>query len=292
MPHKAGYVNIIGSPNAGKSTLMNALVGEKLSIITKKIQTTRHRILGIINEKDYQIILSDTPGLLKPHYKLHEAMMKHIDEAFQDADIFIFIQDVNESFESEEIIQRLHKTEKHLIIALNKIDLSDQEKVEKESIVWQEKFPNAKVIPISALHNFNVDTILNMIVKLLPESPAYYPKDTLTDKNIRFFVSEIIREKILLNFQKEIPYSAEVTVYEYKEDTNIIRIKAYIHVARDTQKGIILGHQGKAIKKLGTDARKDIEEFVGKKVHLELTVKVSKDWRNSEEQLKRFGYEE
>jgi len=291
MPHKAGYVNIIGSPNAGKSTLMNALVGEKLSIITKKIQTTRHRILGIINEKNYQIILSDTPGLLKPHYKLHEAMMKHIDEAIQDADIFIYIQDINESFEFEEILQRLHKTEKHLIIALNKIDLSEQERVEKKTIKWQEKFPNATVIPISALHNFNVDTILKMIVKLLPESPAYYPKDQLTDKNVRFFVSEIIREKILLNFQKEIPYSAEVTVYEYKEDTNIIRIKAYIHVARDTQKGIILGHQGKAIKKLGTDARKDIEEFVGKRVYLELTVKVSKDWRNSDEQLKRFGYE-
>lgn len=291
MIHKAGFVNIIGNTNVGKSTLMNALVGEKLSIITHKVQTTRHRILGIISGEAYQIVLSDTPGILEPHYKLHESMMKSIDGAFQDADLFLFMVEVNERFINEEIINKLKKTNIPVITLINKIDLSKQDIVEVKIKEWKSIIPGSIVIPVSALHDFNIDKVLETIIKYLPENPPYYPKDELTDKNQRFFVAEIIRENILIQFQKEIPYSAEVTVYEFKEEKNIIRLKAYIHVARESQKAILLGHQGRAIKKLGTESRKSIEEFLGKKVYLETTVKVAKDWRNNSEQLKRFGYE-
>jgi GTP-binding protein Era len=291
MSHKAGFVNIIGLPNAGKSTLMNALVGEKLSIITPKAQTTRHRIMGIVNGEDFQIIYSDTPGILKPHYKLHESMMKFVEDAFTDADIFIFIEDITDAVRDEETIARLQSTQVPVIVLVNKIDLSEQVIVEKRLAKWKKDLPGAEIIPVSALHVFNLEKLLATILDLLPESPPFYPKDELTDKTMRFFVSEIIREKVFNNYHKEIPYSAEVIVDEYKERDDIIRIKTYIYVTRETQKAIILGHQGNAIKRVGTEARKDIEDFVGKKVYLELSVKVSKDWRNDIKQLKRFGYD-
>lgn len=291
MVHKAGFVNIIGSPNVGKSTLMNALVGKKLSTITPKAQTTRHRIMGIVSGDDFQIIYSDTPGILKPHYKLHESMMKFVDSAFLDADIFIYITDINEKSNDKETIDKLNQTKKPVLLLINKIDLSDQKTVEKKISFWQKTLPDAEVIPISALLSFNLDKVLDTILDKLPESPPYYPKDELTDKTMRFFVSEIIREKIFNNYNQEVPYSSEVIVDEYKEQTHIIHIKAFIFVTRESQKAIILGHQGKAIKKTGTEARQDIEELVGKKVYLELTVKVNKDWRNDPQQLKRFGYE-
>jgi GTPase len=289
--HKAGFVNIIGNPNVGKSTLMNALVGEKLSIITSKAQTTRHRILGIVNGEDFQIIYSDLPGILTPAYKLQEKMMKFIQNALNDADIFLYMVEAGETRFNEGIVNQIKESGVPVIVLINKIDLSNQEKVVQNIAFWSDVFNTDKVIPLSALRNFNIEKILNLIIELLPESEAYFPKDELTDKTMRFFVSEIIREKILLNYKQEIPYSVEVVVESYKEEENIIRIEANLFVSRESQKMIILGEKGRSIKNMGTQARKDIEEFVGKKVYIDLSVKVNKDWRDNEFQLKRFGYE-
>jgi GTPase len=291
MQHKAGFVNLIGHPNVGKSTLMNLLIGEKLSIITPKAQTTRHRIMGIVNGNDYQIVFSDTPGIIKPHYKLHEGMMRFIDSALQDADIFLYMVEAGENVVEEAVIEKIRKSGKPLMWIINKIDLLKPEEVEAKVAFWEQKFPGAIVIPVSALHNANVDKVETAIIDNLPESPPYFPKDELTDKNVRFFVSEIIREKIFLFYRKEVPYSCEVVVEGYREDPDIHFINAVIYVERESQKAILLGHQGKAIKKVGIEARKDIEALVGMKVYLELTVKVSSDWRENELQLKRFGYD-
>jgi GTP-binding protein Era len=289
--HKAGFVNIIGSPNVGKSTLMNSLVGERLSIITSKAQTTRHRIMGIVNGDDFQIVYSDTPGMLDPKYKLHEGMMKFVGSAFVDADIMLFVTDIEETVEKQaHALARINKLDVPVIVLLNKIDLASQEDVEKRLLYWQEHVPNAKVAPISALHKFNVDELLKFIIKKLPDGPAFFPKDELTDKPMRFFVSEIIREKILTRYKQEIPYSCEVIVTEYVEELKIVRIRTEIIVDRDSQKSIMIGHQGKALKSVGTEARKDIEKFVGKKVYIELFVKVDKNWRNDPSKLKKYGY--
>ncbi|RLD68071.1 MAG: GTPase Era [Bacteroidetes bacterium] len=289
--HKAGFVNILGSPNVGKSTLMNALVGENLSIITSKVQTTRHRIMGMLNGDDYQIVFSDTPGIIdKPGYKLHAAMMSYVESALEDADIFLYVTEVNGDTLHESVLSKMQKSNSRIIVLLNKIDLSNQEILEKRVEFWNQQLPNAEILPISALHNFNVDTLRNRLVELIPESPAFYPKDELSDKSMRFFVSEIIREKILLNYKKEIPYSTEVVVEEYKETDNRIDIRATIYVIRETQKMIIIGKNGQAIKRVGIDSRKDIEAFVDKHIYLDITVKVSKDWRENEKQLKKFGY--
>ena len=291
MSHRAGFVNIIGSPNVGKSTLMNKLVGEKLSIITSKMQTTRHRILGIVNDDKYQIIFSDTPGILDPGYKLHENMMKFVAEAIQDADVLIVMTDIYESLEKlKERSDKLARLEIPVLLLINKIDQSDAEKLVEQVDAWKKLVPKAEILPISALHDLGCDFILPRIIDLLPESPPYFGKDELTDKNTRFFISEIIREKILIQFKKEVPYSCEVVVEEYKEDENIVRIRANIIVSRTTQKGILIGHKGEKIKKLGTASRKDIEKFIGSKVHLALFVKVDKDWRNKEDKLKKYGY--
>jgi len=291
MAHKAGFVNIIGNPNVGKSTLMNAMVGEKLSIITPKAQTTRHRIMGILNEEDYQIVFSDTPGILETHYKLHESMMKFVESSFQDADIFLFVTSIDETFNNEMVLQRLQKAEIPVLLLLNKIDLSEQSVVENSINEWAKKLPNAEIIPVSALHKFNLDRILKSIIEKLPENPPYYSKDELTDKPQKFFVSEIIREKIFLYYSQEIPYCTEVEIESYKEEKNIVKIRSIIYVTRDSQKGILIGNKGEALKKIGTLARKDIEAFIGQKVFLEIFVKVNKDWRNNEIQLKRFGYD-
>ena len=291
MSHKAGFVNIIGSPNVGKSTLMNKLVGEKLSIITSKMQTTRHRILGIVNGDDYQIVFSDTPGIIDPGYKLHENMMKFVSEAIKDADILIVMTDIYESTEKlKDRIEKLSHLEIPVLVLINKIDQSDAEKLVEQVDAWKLLLPKAEILPISALHNLGADFILPRIVELLPVSPAYYGKDELTNKNTRFFISEIIREKILLQFKKEIPYSCEVVVEEYKEEEKIIKIRANIMVSRDSQKGILIGHKGEKIKQLGIASRLDIEKFVDSKVHLELFIKVDKDWRNKEDKLKKYGY--
>lgn len=288
--HKAGYVNIIGNPNAGKSTLMNKLVGEKLSIITHKAQTTRHRIMGIVSGENFQVVYSDTPGILNPKYKLHESMMKFVNEAFEDADLLIYIHDVTDKSDNKETVKKIRAASRPVIIVINKIDLTTQEELEELVISWQQLFPKSKVIPVSALHNFNLDTLFRLILDELPEAPPYFDKETLTDKTERFFTSEIIREKIFLNFQQEIPYSSEVIVEAFKDETNIVRILAYIFVTRESQKAIILGHKGSAIKRIGTEARKDLEEWLGKKVYLELSVKVRKDWRDDDKALRRFGY--
>jgi GTP-binding protein Era len=289
--HKAGFVNIIGYPNVGKSTLMNALVGQKLSIITSKAQTTRHRIMGIVNSDDFQIVYSDTPGIVKdPSYRMHEYMNSYIETALIDADIILLVIESGQKFEHQEVIDKIAKSKIPIIIVLNKIDLSDQETIFGLIEDWKKSLPNAEVIPVSALEKFNVESVFDRILHHLPESPAYYSKDEFTDRSMRFFISEMIREKILINYKKEIPYSVEVAVDEYKEEERIIKIYATIYTSRDTQKAIILGHQGSAIKRVGTQARMDMEEFVGKKVYLELTVKTTKDWRNSENSLKRFGY--
>jgi len=289
--HKAGFVNIIGNPNVGKSTLMNALVGEKLSIITSKAQTTRHRIMGIVNGEGYQIVFSDTPGILDPKYKLQEAMRKFIGTAMNDADIILFVTDVFEKVDLEhDYIKRIQTSKVPVIIVLNKVDLIEQLRLEQVSDKIIKMFPNALVYPISALHNFNVDVLIKKITEMLPENPPYFDKEELTDKSERFFVSEIIREKILLNYDKEIPYSVEVVVEAFKEEETIIRISAIIYVMRDSQKGIIIGHQGKMLKKVGTEARKDMETFFGKKVFLETFVKVNKEWRDDEKKLSQFGY--
>ena len=289
--HKAGFVNIIGNPNVGKSTLMNALVGENLSIITSKVQTTRHRILGIVNGDDFQIVYSDTPGIIKhPGYKLQEAMMKFVDSALEDADVFVYVTTMDDQELHPDIMARLNASSVPLLLLLNKIDQSTQNEVSNRLQVLQNDFPKAMVLPISALHKFNLESVLNTILNNLPVGEAFYPKDELTDKTMRFFISEIIREKILLNYQKEVPYSSEVEVERYKESEDKIDIMATIYVIRETQKGIILGNGGKAIKKLGTQARKDIEEFVQKHVFLDLHVKVKKDWREQDNMLKQFGY--
>ncbi|MBL4568596.1 MAG: GTPase Era [Flavobacteriaceae bacterium] len=293
MTHKAGFVNIIGNPNVGKSTLMNALVGEKLSIITAKAQTTRHRILGIVNDENYQIIFSDTPGIIEPAYELQASMMDFVKSAFEDADVLIYMVEVGETeLKSERFFKKIIHSEIPVILLLNKIDTSSQDEVEEKLDYWSEKVPNASVYIISALEKFNVDVVLQKIIELLPESPAFYPKDQLTDKSERFFVNEKIREKILMHYKKEIPYAVEVVTEEFFEEEKIIRIRSVIMVERETQKGIIIGHKGAAIKRVGTEARKDLEKFFEKKVFMELYVKVNKNWRNDKLQLKRFGYKD
>ena len=292
MAHKAGFVNIVGNPNVGKSTIMNALVGEKLSIITQKMQTTRHRIKGIVSGDDFQIVYSDTPGILKPSYKLQETMMKFVDSALIDADVILFVTDVKEKVDKNpEYIEKIRKSNMPVIVLINKIDLSNQNEVLKLYDYWSNTFPGATVFPISALEKFNIAPIFDRILELLPESPPFFPADELTDRNERFFMQEILREKILLNYEKEIPYSVEVEVEEFKEEEKIINIRAVIHVSRESQKGIIIGHQGKMIKKIGSEARTDAEEFFDKKIYLQVFVKVAKDWREKDRQLKKFGYD-
>lgn len=290
MSHKAGFVNILGNPNVGKSTLMNALVGEKLSIITSKAQTTRHRIMGIVSGEDFQIVYSDTPGIVDTAYKLHESMMNFVQSALIDADIFLYLVEVKQRIKNDTIIRKINESGITTLVLINKIDLSNQEAVEEAMEFWKEKMPMAEIIPMSALNNFNIEKVLDIILEKLPESPAYFSKDELTDKTERFFAQEIIREKILLNYQKEVPYSAEVEVESFIEEEKIIKMRANIYVARNTQKGIIIGHKGSMLKKVGTSARIDMEAFFGKKVFLELYVRVQKDWRNNVRDLKRFGY--
>ena len=292
MAHKSGFVNIIGNPNVGKSTIMNALVGEKISIITQKMQTTRHRIKGIVSGEDFQIVYSDTPGILKPNYKLQETMMKFVDSALIDADVILFVTDVIETpGKNPEYIEKVRKSNVPVIVLINKIDLSNQNEVLRLFDYWTNVFPGANVYPISAQEKFNIEPIFDRILELLPEAPPYFGKDLLTDRNERFFLQEIIREKILLHYQKEIPYSVEVEVEEFKETEKIINVRCLIHVERDSQKGIIIGHRGEMIKRVGTEARKDAEEFFNKKIFMELYVKVAKDWREKEKQLKNFGYD-
>ena len=289
--HKAGFVNIIGNPNVGKSTLMNAFVGEKLSIITSKAQTTRHRILGIVNGENFQVILSDTPGIIKPAYQLQESMMDFVKSAFEDADVLIYIVEIGEQgLKDEAFFNKIAHSEVPVLLLLNKIDKSNQEQLEEQVKYWSEKVPTAEIHPISALEGFNVSEVFTRIIELLPESPAFYPKDTLTDKPERFFVNEIIREKILIHYKKEIPYSVEIETSEFFEEDEIIRMRSVIMVERETQKGIIIGHKGAALKRVGVEARKDLEKFFGKQVHLELYVKVNKNWRSDSKQLRRFGY--
>ena len=291
MSHKSGFVNIIGSPNVGKSTLMNQLVGEKLSIITSKMQTTRHRIMGMVNDEDYQIVFSDTPGIIDPAYRLHENMMKFVSEALKDADVILMVTDIYEDPEKmQDRLDQINQLNVPTLLLLNKMDLSNQKSMEKMVDLWKSKLPTAQILPISALHNMSIQFILTKILEWLPENPPYFDKDQLTNKNMRFFVSEIVREKILKIYQKEVPYSCEVVVEEYKEDEKIVRIRANIMVSRTSQKSIVIGHQGKKIKKLGIESRIDIESFIGKKVHLELFVKVDKDWRDKEGKLKKYGY--
>ena len=291
--HKAGFVNIIGNPNVGKSTLMNAFVGEQLSIITSKAQTTRHRILGIVNGDDFQVVLSDTPGIIKPAYELQTSMMHFVKSAFEDADILIYMVEIGEkSLKDDAFFHRITSTKTHVILLINKIDASDQEMLETQVEFWQQKVPNAEFYPISALTGFNVKNVFDRIIELLPESPPFYPKDQLTDKPERFFVNEKIREKILMHYKKEIPYAVEVDTEEFFEEEKIIRMRSVIMVERETQKGILIGHKGKALKRVGSEARKDLEQFFGKQVHLELYVKVNKNWRSNSRQLKRFGYDQ
>lgn len=291
MTHRSGFVNILGNPNVGKSTIMNALVGEKLSIISPKAQTTRHRIMGIVNGEDFQIVYSDTPGILKPRYKLQETMMHSVNSALSDADLILYITDVTERTANEsDYIEKIKGSEIPVIIAVNKIDLSNQADLEKIVESWHMVFSHSPVIPVSALSNFNLDALLNAILEKLPEGAPYFPKDQLTDKYERFFASEIIREKILFHYKKEIPYSVEIEIESFSEEKNITRIRALIHVARESQKGIIIGHNGNMLKRVGTEARKDMEEFFRKKIFLELYVKVTKDWRDKPTVLKRFGY--
>ena len=288
--HKSGYVNILGKPNVGKSTLMNALLGEKLSIITPKAQTTRHRILGIANEDHYQIVFSDTPGIIKPGYKLQEYMMNFVHSAMEDADLFILLTELGNDFDDSKTLERLEKTDIPVLLLINKIDLGNQQLVVEKCEMWKKKYPKFQVLPISALENFNLDAVMTKILEILPESPPYFPKDDLTDRPVRFFISEMVREKILENYQKEIPYSVEVTVDSFEEEEKLVRIRCVIHVARESQKGIIIGHKGKALKKVGIHARKEMEEFLGKQVFIDLHVKVSKNWRDNDLQLGRFGY--
>lgn len=290
--HKSGFVNIVGNPNVGKSTLMNALVGEKISIITSKAQTTRHRILGIVNGEDFQIVYSDTPGVLKPNYKLQESMLNFSNSALTDADVVLYVTDVVENGEKNaDFLEKVKKQKSPILLIINKIDLSNQMDLEDLVVKWQQLLPEAEIIPISAKNNFNLEYLLKRIKSLLPDSPPFFEKDALTDKPARFFVTEIIREKILTNYDKEIPYSVEVVVERFKEDDHLIRINAVIYVERDSQKGIIIGQAGKMLKKVGMEARKDMEAFFDKKVFLELFVKVERDWRNKDRKLKEFGYQ-
>ena len=291
--HRSGFVNIIGNPNVGKSTLMNAMVGEKLSIVTAKAQTTRHRIMGIVNGEDYQIVYSDTPGILKPNYRLQKNMMNFVDTAIGDADIILYVTDTIETADkNSEYVEKLKKLDCPIIIVVNKIDISEQPKVMELMAWWKEQVPKAKVIPASAQEKFNLDSIFETIVEKLPVCPPWYDKDAFTDKNLRFFAQEIIREKILLNYSKEIPYCCEVNVESFKEGSDRYDISAVIYVMRDTQKGIIIGKKGEALKRVGTQARLDMEEFFQKKVFLSLFVKVDPDWRESRKELRRFGYED
>ena len=295
MTHKAGFVNIVGNPNVGKSTLMNQLVGEKISIATFKAQTTRHRIMGIVNTDDSQIVFSDTPGVLKPHYKMQEYMLQFSESALADADILLYVTDVVENPEKNmDFLEKVAKMKIPVLVLINKIDeLKGDDATERLGTIvekWHKLLPNAEILPISAANKFGIDMLMKRIKELLPESPAYFDKDQLTDKPAKFFVSEIIREKILRYYDKEIPYSVEVVVERFKEDDHHIHINAVIYVERDSQKGIIIGHQGMALKKVSTEARKSLEHFFGKAIYLELFVKVDKDWRNSERELDNFGY--
>jgi GTP-binding protein Era len=291
MGHKSGFVNIIGNPNVGKSTLMNAMVGEKLSIITSKAQTTRHRIQGILNTPDYQIIFSDTPGILDPRYKLQESMLKAARSALVDADILIYLTEVGETPDpANPFVQKVARTRVPVLLVINKIDLSNQEELEKCVENWNQILPKAEKIPISALENFNIDHVFNRILHHLPESPPYYSKDAFTDKSERFLAGEMIREKILLHYKQEIPYAVEIEIESFKEEQNLIRISALIYVERESQKGILIGSEGKALKKVGREARLEMERFFQKKIFLELRVKVQREWRNNERQIKKFGY--
>jgi len=291
MEFRSGFVNIIGNPNVGKSTLMNSLVGEKLSIITPKAQTTRHRIMGIVNGEDFQIVYSDTPGIIKPRYSLQEAMMEFVKVALSDADVILFVSAINEKrADLGETINMIRNTGLPVIIALNKIDLSNQDELEIKVKEWSEHFPGSPIIPVSALVRFNLDTLLRKILELLPFGEPFFPPDQLTDKYERFFASEIIREKIFSNYNKEVPYSVETEIESFKDEKDILRITAIIHVTRQSQKGIIIGHRGSKLKKTGTEARMDLEEFFGKKVFIELFVKVTKEWREKPDALRRFGY--
>lgn len=290
--HKSGFVNIVGNPNVGKSTLMNALVGERISIITSKAQTTRHRIMGIVNGDDFQIVYSDTPGVLKPNYKLQEDMLQYAQSALSDADVLLYVTDVlDKADKNANFVRLVNENTAPVILILNKIDLIDQTTLEQLVEMWKEIIPRAEILPISALHKANLEPLLKRIKELLPEGPAYFDKDSLTDKPARFFVTEIIREKILLNYDKEIPYSVEAVVEQFKEEDDLIRIHAVIYCERDSQKGILIGKSGSSLKKIGIQARKDIETFFQKKVFLQMFVKVEKDWRNKETKLKNFGYD-
>lgn len=291
MQHKAGFVNIIGNPNVGKSTLMNSLVGEKLSIITSKAQTTRHRIMGIVSGENFQIVYSDTPGILEPHYKLQQKMLRFVDMALEDADVILYMTDIKEQYDKhEEYIKKLKNAEVPIILLINKIDLSKENEVDNLIQQWKKLLPKAYIVPISALKGYFIPEVFDKILELTPENPPYYPKDALTDKPQRFFVSEIIREKIFLNYRKEVPYSTEVQIEEFKEEESIIRIRALIIVLRRSQKGIIIGRKGEALKKVGTQAREDLEKLFEKKVFLEIFVKISEDWREKEGYLRSFGY--
>ena len=290
--HKAGFVNIIGNPNVGKSTLMNAFVCEKLSIITSKAQTTRHRIFGIVSGDDFQVVFSDTPGIIKPSYALQASMMDFVKSAFEDADILIYMVEIGEKELKDEVFfNRINKLDVPVLLLINKVDTSDQSTLEEQVVYWKEKVPRAEIFPISALRNFQTEVVFNRIIELLPESPAFFPKDQLTDKPERFFVNEIIREKILLHYKKEIPYSVEVETESFADSETIIHIRSVIMVERESQKGIIIGHKGEALKRVGVEARTDLEKFFGKQIHLELFVKVNKDWRSNARQLRRFGYD-
>ena len=289
--HKSGFVNIIGNPNVGKSTLMNALVGERLSIITSKAQTTRHRILGIVSGEDFQMVISDTPGIIKPAYALQESMMDFVKTALDDADILLYMVEIGEKgLKDERFLEKIRKIETPVLLLINKIDTTDQEQLEVQVAYWKELLPEAEIFPISALESFNIQPVFERILELLPEGPAFFDKDQLTDKPERFFVSEVIREKILKHYKKEIPYSVEIEVERFEEEADIIRIGAVIMVERDSQKGIIIGHKGSALKRVGTESRKDLEVFFDKKVFIELFVKVNKNWRSDARQLRRFGY--
>lgn len=290
--HRSSFVNIIGNPNVGKSSLTNSLLGHKLSIITSKAQTTRHRILAILNKENYQLVISDTPGIIKPAHKLHETMMDFISLTTEDADILLYVVEYKDhTLKDEKLFSKIKKINVPVILVINKIDLIDQDKLNDELDFWKLKLPNAEIWPISVKESFNIDKLLERLVELSPESPPFFPKDQLTDRNERFFVNEIIREKILLNYKKEVPYSVEVLTEEFKEDENIIRIRSIIYVERPTQKGILIGHKGSAIKNLGTVSRIDLEKFFSKKVFLDLHVKVNKNWRSDESKLKKFGYQ-
>ena len=290
-PHRAGFVNIIGNPNVGKSTLMNQLVGEKVSIMTSKAQTTRHRIKGIVNGDDYQIVYSDLPGVLDPAYMMQKMMMRFVIDSLQDADIILYLVECGETKYNAELVEKIKKLGRPIVLIINKIDKFTAEQVEESKVHWQEIFPESDVFAISALKGQNIEAMRDRIIELLPLCPPYFPKDALTDRPMRFFVSELIREQILLQYKKEIPYSVEVVVDSYKEEENMIRIGATLYVERDTQKAIIIGSKGSAIKKLGTDARASIEDFLQKHIFLDLSVKVLKDWRNSELLMKKFGYD-